>query len=453
MVILYKSLRYCLLYSFVASVLGLSFLQQAFAVSLNESLATAYKNNPELKAARENLKAVDENMPSAISGWLPQVSANFEKGRRKTDIGDISTKNDADDHDISLTQPLFRGGRTIATMKQAKNSIKAGRADLRRSEQDILLEAITAHMDILRDTEFLELNKNNVAVLQKHLDVTNERFSLGEVTRTDVAQARASLAQAQSGQISAGGSIDSSRAAYIRIVGAEPVMLEPVETPVEVKASLDEIIQLAFKENPILKSAEYNAAYAKNSVTIQEGRLLPNVDFVANKAKQVGSLSANGLDIESETYAVRVAIPIYQSGAEYSNIRRAKADSRRLKYELIDQQNKVRQSVITAYNDLQVARSTIESSNTVIESSEIALRGTEAEARVGARTTLDVLDAEQSLFQARANLISAKHNEIVSSYTLLAQIGRLNAEGLDLDVDVYNPKKNYNKRKYQIIGF
>jgi outer membrane protein len=425
----------------------------AHATSLSDTLAATYNNNPGLKAARENLKAVDENMPSAIAGWLPEVSANFENGRRKTKIGGMNTNGDANDHDISLKQPLFRGGRTVATMKQAKNAIMAGRSDLRRSEQDILLEAITAHMDILRDSELLELNKNNVEVLQEHLKAVNERFKLGDVTRTDVAQAKASLAQAQSQQISADGVLDSSKAAYIRVVGTEPVMLDHVEDPVEVKAPLDQIVQLALNENPVVKSAQYNAELAKNSITIQKSRLLPSVDFVADKSKQVGALSANGLDIETETYAVRVAVPLYQSGSEYSNIRRAKADSRRLKYELVDQENKTRQAVISAYNDFQVARSIIESSKAIIESSQIALTGTEEEAKVGSRTTLDVLDAEQNLFQARANLISAKRNEIVSSYTLFAQIGRLNAEELGLDVQLYNPKKNYNKRKYQIIGF
>jgi outer membrane protein len=424
----------------------------SFALNFEEALSSAYNNNPYLKAAREDLKATDEQMPQAVSGFLPQISANAQRGERETTQAGTSTDRIVDTKEIAINQPLFRGGQTYNNIKLAKNAIFAAREELRQIEQEVLLEAITAYMDIIRDQEVLELSKNNVEVLKKHLEVTKERFNLGEVTKTDVAQAESGLAVAKSEMISADGILESSKARFIRIVGERPGILKPSRRPATLNLSLDEIIQIAMGENPTILSAKYNEMAAKNRVSVEKGKLLPTVSFQASKDEQKGALFSSS-DLDNERYSINVSIPLYQSGSEYSTIRQAKFNHGRTKLSLEDQRNKVREAVIEAFNNFHVARAVIKSNKAAIASSEIALEGTQEEAKFGARTTLDVLDAEQELFEAKVNLVRSKRDEAVSSYTLLSYIGRLNPKELGLAIDAYDPEENYNKRKYQIIGF
>jgi len=421
-------------------------------MSFEDALSMAYENNPFLKASREELKATDENMPQAISGFLPSISANTERGRRETTQSGTAIDKVTDTKEIVIRQPLFRGGQTYNNIKLAKNIIESGRESLKEVEQEVLLEAITAYSDIIRDQEVLELSKNNVEVLQKHLEVTTERFELGEVTKTDVAQAEAGLSVAKSEMISADGILESSKARFERIVGEKPGILKNIEQPALFTHSLDELIQIAMAENPSILSTIYSQKAANNRVSVEKGKLLPSVNFQASKDEQRGALFTSS-DLENERFSINVSIPLYQSGAEYSSVRQAKFNHGRLKLGLEDQRNKVREAVIEAFNNFHVARAVIKSNQAAIEASQIALEGTQEEAKFGARTTLDVLDAEQELFEAKANLIRSKRDEIVSYYTLLSYIGRLNPKELGLDAEIYDPKESYNKRKYQIIGF
>lgn len=424
----------------------------ALSASFEDAISMAYKNNPELKAAREDVKSTDEQMPQAISGFLPNVTANVERGERNTDQGATSDEQETNSKEISLNQPIFRGGQTYNRIKQAQNNISAARENLRQIEQNVILEAITAYADIIRDKEVLELSKNNVEVLQKNLDVTKERFGLGEVTKTDVAQAEASLAVAKSEQINADGALKSSQATYTRIVGEAPEILEPIKNSFDIQANLEEMIEIAMEENPSLNTAAYSEIAAKSGVRVEKGRLLPRIDLRASKDEQEGVLFSSS-KLDSERVSINFSIPLYQSGTEYSRVRQAKFNHGSLKSTLDDQKNKVREAVIESFNNFEVAKAVIDSNKSAIKASEIALEGTREEAKFGARTTLDVLNAEQDLFEAKANLIRSKRDEIVSSYTLLASIGRLNPSYLKLAISNYDPKENYNKRKYQIIGF
>ncbi len=435
-------------------VIGFVILQSSNvnAETLNQALELAYSTNPSLESARKNLRAVDENAFAAISGWLPNISARYDRGKRDTAIGVITTDTTTENKDFTITQPLFRGGKTVSEMKQAKSIIMSARAELKNSEQEILLEAVTAYMDIVRDQEVLELSKNNVKVLESHLEVTKERFSLGEVTRTDVAQSEANLAKAVSERIASKGKLESSKSAYKKVVGIEARDVAIPENPIVIKASLESMIDLALNNNPQVEVYRHNLAASERAVTAQKAGLLPQVDLTASKQKQKGALFSSS-DIESESFGVQVSVPLYNSGITYSRVRKAKHEADKIRYSLVDQENIARDAVISAYNDYQVANSSIESNLSTVSAFGVALEGTEQEAKVGARTTLDVLDAEQDLFEAKANLVRSRRDEIVSSYTLLAQIGRLNSKELGLDVKIYDPKKNYNKVKHKIIGF
>lgn len=424
----------------------------AFAINLNEALALSYTKNPQLEAERMALRSIDESMPQALSGWLPSISATFQRGMQYQDIGSTENNRITDTRRGEITQPLFKGGNTWFATKKAHYDILSARHKLRSTEQDTLLSAVIAYMDIVRDQEVLELNKNNKTILEKHLDATKERFQLGEVTRTDVAQAEASLAQALSEKIIAQGNLESSRAAYERVIGTAPTGVSMPTNPVVIKASLSHLITLAEENNPLVNMAKYDKLSAEKDISIKKSSLLPEVNLVGSKQRQKGS-SLSAAETDTESVIFQVSVPLYQSGSEYSQIRQAKFSAYKHQFDLDEQINKVREDTIRAYQDFQVAKASITSNNSSVEAFQSALEGTEHEAKVGARTTLDVLDAEQDLFVAKANLIRSKRDEIVAAYTVLAHIGRLNASELGLNVTTYDPKVNYEKVKYKIIGF
>lgn len=424
----------------------------AQAIPLHQALAIAYKNNPSLEAERTQMKQIDEAMPQALSGWLPTTSASIERGKEDRKIGSASSDNITDTKGISITQPLFQGGKTLAQIKQAEHTISAGRYNLQQAEQTVLLDAVIAYMNIVHNREVFELNDNNVAVLTKHLEATKERFRLGEVTRTDVAQAEASLAQALSEKLSSQGALTSSYATYERIIGEAPSDVSMPENPVVIEANLQQLIELAYENNPQLNATQQNKYSAEKSVYIEKTSLFPEINLLGKKQKQRGTLFSSS-DIETESISFQVSVPLYQSGAEYSRVRQAKQAARKVEFDLKEQRNRVQEETIRAYQDFQVSRASITSNKASISAFESALEGTQQEALAGARTTLDVLDAEQNLFAAKVNLVRSKRDEIVSAYTLLAQVGKLNAEELKLDVTHYDPKENYDNVKYQIIGF
>jgi outer membrane protein len=427
--------------------------QVSYAADLNDALISAYQKNPEIKSAILELKAVDENMPAAISGMLPSVSISAEEAKRNTTLNNIDKiKGGTDSQSIEITEPLFKGGRTVANIKKAKNQIFAARAKLQNTEQQVLLSVVEAYMNIVRDKELYELAQNNTKVMQKHLEAAKERFKLGEVTQTDVAQAKASLAKANSELIKASRSVESSKSDYRKIVGEEPINIQMPPMPAVIKGSRDDLVNTALANNPIVKSAEYNFKAAKNDISVQESSLLPQVDAFANKQRQDG-LTAIDTKLDNNTVGVRIAIPLYQGGSEYAQVRKAKELANKNSYDVAAARNNVRDAVINAYEDIQVAESLIESNQASVESYQTALSGTEQEAFAGVRSTIDILDAEHALFDAKSGLIASRRDRVVSAYSLLAQIGKLTAKDLSLKTEIYNPDDNYNKVKYKMVGF
>lgn len=427
----------------------------AEGTSLNEALVSSYQTNPYIKSGIEALQSVDEEMPSAISGALPSASAAMQRGKKNSKVGDTDTSGITDTKAIEISQPLFKGGHTYASIKKAKNDIMAAREQLRNTEQQVLLAAVEAYMDVVSNTEVYELAKNNQSVLKHHLEETKTRFDLGELTQTDVAQSKASLAKASSDLISAQRSLESSKAAYTKTIGQPPIDVSIPLIPIEINGSSDELINIALANNPIIKIAEYNFNSAKDDITIQKSSLLPQLSAFASKERQQGLLtsSARTTITDSDTVGINLAIPIYQAGSEYAGVRQAKHIAGRNSYNLSIARNEVKEAVIKAFHDFRVAQSLIESNQSSVDAFSVALEGTQQEANAGLRTNIDVLDAEQALFDAKSNLIKSRRDEIVSSYNLLSQLGKLSAKELGLKVDIYNPEENYNKVKYQIIGF
>ena len=435
-------------------VLGAALASPTFADDLNDALTAAYKNNPELKAKREGLKATDERKAQALSGWRPTLGYTYSAERTRIEAEGIDAEIDnISTHSVNATQPVFDGFGTIAESKRADNLIKAGREDLKSTEQDILLQAATSYLNVVRYDSELKLSQKNRSVLNEQLKATKERFNVGEVTRTDVAQSKSRLAGAVSEVAIAKGNYQVVLAEFRRVTGIEPVSPKmPAQMP-KIPKTADEAIEKALVNNPILLTQRYRTEAAENNVDVVGSNLLPSVNLQAEAAKINGGTTYTIGDAETGTISVNVSVPIYQSGKVYSQRREAKRLSHQERLTLENSQNQIKESVLRIWQQIKTSTATIRSTKQAVKSAKIALDGTRQEARYGSRTTLDVLDAERELFIAQVSLVRARTNKMVAVYQMKSLLGDLTAKGLELEADIYNPEEHYKKTKYKFIGF
>lgn len=418
----------------------------AGAETLIEAMAYAYNSNPTLLAARAALRATDEAVPQALSGWRPTVSVVGEAGYSSIETKTPTTSGSTDLNpwsvQIQLQQPLYTGGRVSAAVRNAEKSVLAGRASLMNTEQTVLLNVATAYMNVLRDEALLELNRKNVDVLKRQLQAAQDRFRVGEITRTDVAQAEARLANAVSDRIASEGTLETSRATYMAVVGRGPKDLKTPELTINFPPSSATASEAAALNNPGVVSARYTAEAAAAGIDQIAGELLPtvNLNLAAGRAK---NQSVDGYQSTFGEATVSISVPLYQAGSVSSRVREQKHTANQRRIQIHEQRRAAIQSATQAYETWLAAKASIESLQTQIDASEIALEGVEREAQVGARTVLDVLDAEQELLSARVSLVSSERNERVSAFQILQAMGRLTASDLSLPVEVYNPVINY----------
>lgn len=426
----------------------------AAAMSLKEALESAYDQNPILKSERENLAAIDERVAQAISEFRPSLTADYSRGRQKLQFGGTPPSySTRETKQLTLTQPIFDGFGSVSRYKASELQVKAGRAQLRAVTQDVLLQTITAYMDVLRDKAVLDLSKNNVGVLNKQLDASEDRFEVGEVTRTDVAQSKARVSRAVSEEAQADGALAASIATFRRVVRAHPGVLQSQEQIPTLPGTLPAAITHAEAHNPSLQRAIHTENSLEKQVKANKAEVLPSVALQGYMRREEGAGSLGGGDFDNDAILLNVSIPLYQSGAEYSRVREAKNNHRRSKYESLDARNETVERVTRAWENLEASIASIQANDSAIEAAEIALDGVKQEQQYGARTVLDVLDAEQELFSARVNLVRAQRNKLVAAYTLLAEMGQLTPQSLGLDVKVYNPEEHYKEVKYQPIGW
>lgn len=437
-----------------APKMGADSKQTAPNSMLSKALAKAYEFNPELKSFRSRLKAIDEQVPQARAGWLPTVTADYSRGEDRETIGTRDeVKLKPETKALTVTQPIFNGGETLARTDRALAAVEVGRSDLRDAEQQVLLNAVKAYAEVVRSKEVLELSINNEQVLGEQLQATQERFDLGETTRTDVAQSEARLARATSDKIRAEGELKVARANYLRIIGEEAGMVSmPAKLPA-IPKNLEEALAIGLERNPTLKSTEFNQQIADSDVDASFATLLPDVNLQGRLTRREESSSTLPQDIDNDSVLLNVSIPLFQSGAEYSRIRANKRtrEQRREQYE--DTRNRTVEQVTSTWRDIETARASIKANKSTVESAQIALEGVRQEAEVGSRTTLDVLDAEQELFLSRVNLVAAQAREVTAVYSHLAAIGHMNADSLGLAVPTYNPEEHYKDVRFQFIGW
>jgi len=448
----------------MTSVLVLAGAGGASAETLESALARAYGNNPSLNAQRASVRATDENVAQAKSGYRPQITGSADVGRTFSKYDDRRPPNflgtggeqisrlTPRGFGVELNQTIFDGFRTDNSVRRAESGVLAARENLTTAEQNILVNAATAYMDVLRDTAILDLQRNNVEVIDEQLRQTRDRFNVGEVTRTDVAQAESRLAAARSQASQAEASLRASIARYRQYVGVEPRQLAPGR-PLDklTPRSLDAALKIAFGEHPAIKAAQHQVDAAELQVKIAQGALAPQIGVTASVAQRYDSRTSNDEALQASAVA-RLTVPIYEGGQAYSATRQAKEQVGQAQLEADWVRDQVRAAVVSNWGSVEAARAQIQAAQAQIDAAETALSGVREEARVGQRTTLDVLNAQQELLTARVNLIQAQRDRVVASYQLVGAMGRLNSRALGLAVNHYSPKIHYDQVKDLWIG-
>jgi len=440
----------------IAGVASFLWTPAALSDTLEGSLVLAYQNNPTLNAQRASVRATDEGVPQALSGYRPRVTFNGSVGPQYTDSLTRSSTSRAtytqlsgnmtpSNLGVTGTQTLFNGFQTPNRTRQAESQVQAARETLRVTEQITLLNAVTAYMNLLRDSAILDLQRRNVEVLQEQLRQTRDRFNVGEVTRTDVAQSESRLAAGRSQVLSAEATYKASVATYRQVIGIEPGRLAP-GSPVDrfSPSTQGASIGVGTATHPAVTSAQYSVDAALLQVKVAEGALYPTLALQGNVQQSYES-SLLQLRTFNASAIAQLTVPIYQGGAEYSLIRQAKETLGQRRLDLDTARDQVRQSIVQAWGQLEAAKANIEATQAQVQAAEIALNGVREEARVGQRTTLDVLNAQQELVNARVALVSAQRDRVVASYTLLSAVGRLSPQVLGLRVPVYDANVHYQQ--------
>ena len=448
----------------LAVVVSLSYSaasKHANAQTLDEALNKAYINNPTIRAQRARLRATDEQVPRALSNWRPTVTFTAEAGKSNvttklnptagTDVLTNSENRTPKNFTLALSQPLFRGFRTLAETRRAEHRISGDRARLESIEQGVFEDGVEAYMDVLRDQAVLQFNINNEQVLRRQLEATTDRFEVGEVTRTDVSQAEARLARATADRIQAEGNLESSRAVYQRIIGELPGTLTEPGQPAGLPTSLDELLAQAAVANPDVRAAVADEKAALEDVDLVLGELLPTMSL-NGELSRFDDESARSSRTDTVEVRAQVVVPLYQAGSVSARVREAKQVASQRRVQIEEARRQVIEDAIDAWEDLTTAQARVLSFEKETSANTIALEGTEQEATAGLRTVLDILDAEQELLDSQVNLIRAKRDVIVAAYRVLESAGRLSAQDLALSVELYDPTSHYKEVRDQFFG-
>ncbi|HEY8332340.1 MAG TPA: TolC family outer membrane protein [Tardiphaga sp.] len=423
------------------------------ADTIEAALIRAYQNNPQLNAQRASVRATDENVPQALSGYRPKVAVTASGGYQYTDA--VATSVLGQSHvagvqvprsvGATITQTLFNGQQTANRTRAAEGQVSSAREGLRVLEQSVMLAAATIYMDYLRDSATLEVQRSNVRVLEQTLKQTRDRFNVGEVTRTDVAQSEAQLAAGRTQLLTAESTLTTTRSNFRRIIGSEPVALA-AGSPVDrfLPPTLPAAIDLGLTENPNVTSAMFGIDVSFLNVKVNEGALFPTVTLQVG-AQQSWESSISSPRAFTASAVTQVSVPIYQGGGEYALIRQSKESLAQQRLVLEQTRDQTRASVVQAWGQLLAGRAQVSSAQAQVSASEIALNGVREEAKAGQRTTLDVLNAQQALVNARVALVTAQHDRVVASYAVLNAVGRLSPTVLKLSTTVYDPSVHYHQ--------
>ncbi|MGD0846989.1 MAG: TolC family outer membrane protein [Bradyrhizobium sp.] len=432
----------------------------ALADTIEAALVRAYQNNPQLNAQRAQVRSIDENVPQALAGYRPKAALTASAGYQYTDSysvapgfgGEIHGTDPPRSAGVTVTQTLYNGNQTANKTRAAESQVSGAREALRVLEQTVLLSAATIYMDYLRDAAIVEVQRNNTKVLEETLIQTRGRWELGELTRTDVAQAEAQLAAGKTQQLTAEANLTTTQSNFRRIIGDEPKQLAP-GSPVDrfLPATLPGAVVLGLAQNPNVTASMFGIDVNYLQVKVNEGALLPTVTLQA--AVQQGYEQQLILYRTFGAAATaQLSVPVYQGGAEYSLIRQSKETLAQQRYNLDVVRDQTRANVVTAWGQLVAGKAQVVSAQSQVTASEIALDGVRDEAKAGQRITLDVLNAQQALVNARVALVTAQHDRVVASYAVLNAVGRLSPQALGLATAAYDPSVHYRQVRDNWVG-
>lgn len=428
-----------------ASFSLLVFVGPASAETLNGALSQTLARNPNLSAARSTYEANYKSQFVTLSDMLPQVSAFATQTRSDTDAKNAYTRGltgnsaverdeyDTDSYGIRVTQDLFTSGKNINAFRSKRAEIRAEEANLLNTEQQILLSAITAYLDVRQARSVSDLRQKNLEVLENQLEAVRDRFSVGVVTRTDVAQSQAAAAGAKAAALNAESQLQAAKAVYREVIGVEADKLEkPGKTP-RLPRSLDRALSIARKESPLLKSAQETAASGRYTSYSTVGGALPSVKLTGTYSRNENPQGAAGVDADTTSVQLNLNVPLFTGGRSLAAIAASRDVSNALVKNVHAASDALERTVVVAWNNIASTQSAIAATREQIKAAELALEGVREENRLGTRTNLDVLDAEQALLDARVSLVQAERNEQLAAYNLLASIGRLTAKRLRVE--------------------
>jgi outer membrane protein len=441
----------------------------ARADTLESALAYAYVNNPQINSQRAVVRAIDEGVPTALAGYRPKAIATANIGTQSLsttirEIGSTTPRGSPASYftqsgvntphgvGVTVTQNLLNGFQTANRTRLAESQVLAARETLRNIEQTVLLNATTAYMNLLRDAGIFELQRSNLEVLTEQVRQTKVRLQSGNVTATDVAQAEARLNVGRTQLFAAEANYASSKAAYRQVVGLDPGKLSPA-APVDrfTPHTLTEAMAAGIAQNPAVSTAQHNVDIAAHQVKVAEGALYPVLSLQGSVQKNYEQ-ALNSLQSFEAQWTAQYTAPIYQGGAEFAAVRQAKETQGQKQLDLSVARDQARMAVAQAWAQLEAAKSSIESTKNQVKAAEQALNGVREEARLGQRTTLDVLNAQQELVNARIAMVVAQRDRLVNSYLLLSSVGRLAPQVLGLTIPTYDPQIHYHQVRDVWVG-
>ena len=417
---------------------------QAVAQSFEDTLISAYVSNATLDAAKQELRSVNQTMPQALAGYRPSLSSFANAGGAYEFTDDDNPAAATAAVGVTLTQPLYRGGRTTAGVSSAENQILSQREIYRGAEQDVLLQAANAHLDVMRDQQILGLARENEAKLTEQVSAFRRQLKAGAATKTDIAQGESRLAQVQAGVATAEADLATSQATFFEVVGTTPDTLKPLDVSrYTIPASRDEVLTLALRNNPTAGAAHYAEIASKFDVDVAAGWSWPEADLVGSV--QYFSEAADDLDDEFAVgrLELRVTMPLYDGGVYGSRARQSVnvADQRRA--QSLAARRQVERQARVAWDGLTTAKIRVERLTSAVESARSAVDGLRKERRLGERTAIDLLDGEQELLDASIDLTRAKSELTSARFGVLAAAGAFTVDRLALDTEIYDVEADF----------
>jgi outer membrane protein len=440
----------------IATTLG-ALLPAAAAetITLDAAMALAYQNHPRLEAERATLRATDEDVARALAGWRPSAQVTSGYGWQHNELSPRLTLPIPEGHPrdvtVTLSQPLFNG-RAFPETRQAKATVRAGRAQLTSIEQRVLLDAVTAYMDVVTDQTAVEIRRQNIALLEEQRRATELRVTAGDLTRTDLNQVQARLASANADLSLTLAKLAASRSAFLRAIGRQAEGLDATPKLPELPPNEETALERARQNNPDLLSAREQAEAADASVGVADSQFLPYFSLQGQYRKAQDMLSV-GLQSESLSLMAQLRVPLYQGGAEYAGVRKAQELRNRAALLINATERELRETLHSAWEQVTAVRNSMALYENQIQANEEAYRGVQEQARVGERTVIEVLNAAQELLTSRLSLAQTRRELYLWTFRLQQSVGDLTAVSLNLPVQTYNPQQHYDDHATSWLSF